>query len=54
MLFRSAARGYVRPEFSRKLVTELLPSPPGYYGEMVWILMMLEQWLRRHAPNARA
>ena len=49
-----AARGYVRPEFSRKLVTELLPSHPGYYGEMVWILMMLEQWLRRHAPNARA
>ncbi len=49
-----AARGYVRPEFSRKLVTELLPSHPGYYGEMVWILMMLEQWLRRHAPNTRA
>ena len=22
-----------------------LPAHPGYYGEMVWILMMLEQWL---------
>jgi hypothetical protein len=25
---------------------ELLPKAPGYYGEMVWVLMMLEQWLR--------
>jgi asparagine synthase (glutamine-hydrolysing) len=23
---------------------------PGYYGPMVWILMMLEQWFRVHAP----
>ena len=25
-----------------------LPAHPGYYGEMVWILMMLEQWLQAH------
>ena len=23
---------------------------PGYYGEMIWISMMLEQWLRAQAP----
>jgi len=46
-----ADRGVVRPEFVRKLLEEHLPSHPGYYGEMVWILMMLEQWLRRHAPQ---
>jgi asparagine synthase (glutamine-hydrolysing) len=46
-----ATRGIVRPEFIRSLLDELLPSAPGYYGEMVWILMMLEQWLQRHAPR---
>jgi asparagine synthase (glutamine-hydrolysing) len=42
-------RGIVRPEFIRKLLQEHLPAHPGYYGEMVWILMILEQWLRRQA-----
>jgi asparagine synthase (glutamine-hydrolysing) len=46
-------RGIVRPEFVKTLLTEHLPTHPGYYGEMVWILMMLEQWLRRHAPTYR-
>ena len=46
-------RGVVRPEFVRKLLEEYLPAHPGYYGEMVWILMMLEQWLRRHSPDWR-
>jgi len=45
-------RGIVRPEFIRTLLQEHLPAHPGYYGEMVWILMMLEQWLRFHAPGA--
>lgn len=44
-------RGVVRPEFIRQLLGERLPEHPGYYGEMVWILMMLEQWLRVHAPG---
>ena len=41
-------RGIVRPEFVRRLLDHLLPEHPGYYGEMVWVLMMLEQWLRAH------
>lgn len=45
-----AGRGIVRPEFIRVLLTERLPEHPGYYGEMVWILMMLEQWLQAHRP----
>jgi asparagine synthase (glutamine-hydrolysing) len=44
-----ATRRIVDSRFIRQLVDELLPAHPGYYGEMVWILMMLEQWLRRHA-----
>jgi asparagine synthase (glutamine-hydrolysing) len=43
-----AERGIIRADFAEKLVTELLPEHPGYYGEMIWILMMLEQWMRGH------
>jgi asparagine synthase (glutamine-hydrolysing) len=46
-----AGRGVVRPEFIQTLLTQRLPEHPGYYGEMVWILMMLEQWLAAKAPN---
>jgi hypothetical protein len=46
-----AARGIVRPEFIATLLDEHLPAHPGYYGEMVWILMMLEQWLRGQRPS---
>ncbi len=46
-----AARGVVRSDFVHSLLTKRLPEHPGYFGEMVWILMMLEQWLRQHAPK---
>lgn len=45
-----AARGVVQTDFIHILLTQRLPEHPGYFGEMVWILMMLEQWLRTHAP----
>lgn len=48
-----AARGVLRPEFVESLLRDRLPESPGYYGEMVWIAMMLEQWLRHHAPEWR-
>lgn len=44
-------RGIVRPDFAQALLRHHLPERPGYYGEMIWILMMLEQWLRVHAPD---
>ena len=44
-------RGVVRADFVQALLTQRLPEHPGYFGEMVWILMMLEQWLRSHAQN---
>ncbi|MCE4536682.1 asparagine synthase C-terminal domain-containing protein [Pelomonas sp. P7] len=47
------ARGLVRADFVESLLTRRLKEHAGYYGEMVWILMMLEQWLRRHAPDYR-
>lgn len=48
-----AARGIIRPAFVESLLSHRLKEHAGYYGEMVWILMMLEQWLRRHAPDYR-
>lgn len=47
------SRGVVREDFTRKLWADLLPQHPGYYGEMVWILMMLEQWFQHHRPAYR-
>ena len=44
-------RGIVRREFTDQLVDEYLPLHPGYYGEMVWVLMMLEQWFRHHRSD---
>lgn len=50
-IYGLAARGIVREDFVRKLLSGYLPEHPGYYGELVWVLTVLEQWLRRHAPN---
>jgi asparagine synthase (glutamine-hydrolysing) len=50
-LYGLAQRGVVRVDFIQTLLTQRLPEHPGYFGEMVWILMLLEQWLREHAPN---
>jgi len=43
-----ADRGILRADFVGTLLTRHLYEHPGYYGEMVWISMMLEQWLRGH------
>ena len=48
-----ADRGIVRGDFVQTLLTQRLPEHPGYFGEMVWILMMLEQWLQIKAPAYR-
>jgi len=46
-----ATRGIVRPDFIQTLLQHKLHEHPGYFGEKIWILMMLEQWLRAHRPN---
>ena len=48
-----AARGIVRSDFVQSLLTVRLAEHPGYFGEMVWILMMLEQWLAAKAPHTK-
>ncbi len=44
-------RGVVRADFAQRLLSQRLQEHPGYFGEMVWILMMLEQWLAARAPQ---
>lgn len=46
-----ARRGVVQPGFVKEVLDTHLAAHPGYYGEMVWILMMLEQWFMAHAPG---
>lgn len=41
-----AERGIMSKAFVRNLFADYVPSHPGYFGEMVWIAMMLEQWMR--------
>jgi asparagine synthase (glutamine-hydrolysing) len=39
-------RGFVRREFLRDLTGHKLAEHAAYFGEMIWTLMMLEQWLQ--------
>jgi len=48
-----ASRGVVQPTFVKALMDERLGEHPGYFGEMVWILTVMELWLRHHAPGFR-
>jgi asparagine synthase (glutamine-hydrolysing) len=48
-----ATRGYLRPAFIGELRDAMATGHVGYYGTMVWILTVLELWLRRHLPDAR-
>lgn len=41
-------RGVLRNQFVEQLFNKHLQEHPGYYGEMIWISMMLEQWLQTH------
>ncbi len=47
-------RGLVRADFAKSLRSTLMSEHPAYYGGLVWVLMMLELWLRQHAPGWRA
>jgi asparagine synthase (glutamine-hydrolysing) len=44
-------RRIFRNEFLDELMTQRLPEHPGYYGTLVWVLMMLELWFEKHTPR---
>ncbi len=41
-----AARGAIHPAFLDTLLAHVRSGHAGYYGTMVWVLMILELWLR--------
>jgi asparagine synthase (glutamine-hydrolysing) len=41
-----AARGVLARDFGRQIIAELESGHAGYYGTMIWVLTMLELWLR--------
>jgi asparagine synthase (glutamine-hydrolysing) len=45
-------RGLVREPFARDLLGRRIHEHPGYYGEVVWVLVMLDQWLASHRSRA--
>ena len=50
-LERLVERGFIRRELLRDLFSTRLSEHSGFYGEMVWVLMMLEHWLEHHAAT---
>lgn len=45
-------RDIIRPEFIDELFRLHSGAHSGYYGTMIWVLMMLEQWFRHHVDDA--
>lgn len=44
-------RGIVRAEFIHELVTTHREGHAAYYGTMIWVLAILEQWFQQHKVN---
>jgi asparagine synthase (glutamine-hydrolysing) len=44
----------VRPEFIDELTSKHIHRHADYFGTMVWVLMMLEQWFRQRRTGAAA
>jgi asparagine synthase (glutamine-hydrolysing) len=42
-------RQIIRPDFIDSLLNEHVAVHAGYYGTMVWVLIMLELWFHQHA-----
>lgn len=43
-----ATRGWLRPSFIDRVMHDHRTGHAGFYGSMLWILMMLELWLKEH------
>lgn len=43
-----AKRGFLNPDYIKKLVMSHQSGHSSYYGTMIWVLVMLEQWLLMH------
>jgi asparagine synthase (glutamine-hydrolysing) len=44
-------RGIIRPSFIDELTSQHLAAHAGYYGTLIWVLVMLEQWMQKRMPD---
>lgn len=49
---KTRSRGYFKPKFFERLIA-LHKQQPGFYGEIVWYLLVLELWHRQHLDRSR-
>ena len=49
---RTRQRGYFQPKFFDRLM-KLHVEQPSFSGEIVWYLLALELWHRRHMDHGR-
>jgi hypothetical protein len=49
---RTRQRGYFQPQFYDRMM-KLHVQDPGFSGEIVWYLIALELWHRRHMEYSR-
>ena len=48
-----AERNIVQTEFVERLQDAHKNEHPSYYGALVWVFTMLEQWLQQHAAATK-
>ena len=44
-------RGILRPEFIEQALQTYQSGHAGYYGELIWIMLILELWLQQHGSK---
>jgi len=44
-------RGYLRPEYIHGIRKQHAEEHPTYFGKMIWVMLMLEQWLEVHEAD---
>jgi asparagine synthase (glutamine-hydrolysing) len=47
----ASQRGYFRREFIESLMTRMEQDDTPYYGDLLWVFLMLELWHRRHVAG---
>ena len=47
-------RGWLQPAYIDHIRAEHMTGHATYFGKMLWVILMLEEWSERHADNASA
>ena len=44
-------RGYLRPAYIHNIRQQHAEEHSTYFGKMIWVMLMLEQWLEIHRAD---